>query len=154
MYTVLEVWRSNPNFGALDVINYFEKELEIGKNVEILKNEIHNTMRVRQELRVLRAKKLEAEELLKYEQIAIDGEVFMEFPPRKGSDTQREQLRMKLQKENPNFREAKEAFREAVAKVVEKEDELELIGTECKNARRMIELFKAYSAFIKDYKGL
>lgn len=154
MYTVLEVMRSNPDFGTLDLLNYFERELEISENVKVLKNEVAQATRVRQELRVLRAQRLDAEESLKYAMSAIEADVYMEYPPRQGSDAQRETLRLKLQKESNEYQDAKKTFRDAAAKVLEKEDEMEVIETECKNARRMIELFKSYSAFIKEMKGL
>lgn len=153
MYTVLEFYRANPGADALEAINYFEKELEIPKQIEILKNEVDEVLKVRRELRVLRGKKAEAEERVRLTMSDIEMEVYLEYPPRKGTDAQREQLRSKLQSESPSYQEAKEAFKEASVNVVDKEDELNAAESRGKNARRLIEVFKTYTSIIQELKG-
>lgn len=152
MYSVLEVIQRNPQYEALDLLHHFEKDLKVDHQVKILHAELNSTMETRNELRILRGKRMEVEERMRIAKSEVDMEVFMTYPPRQGSDAERTKLRLELEKTNEAFVEANAEHKELTRQILEKEDRLEDISIASRNARRVLELFNSYSAFILEYK--
>lgn len=153
MYQIVEYFKYNPQATALDAASYFEKELEIGTQVEILKEEVNALVNIRKQLRPLYAEKNEALEKTKYAISNIEGDVYMEYPPRKGSETEREILRNKLKKTSTEYIDANNDLKVVSGKIEALEDAFDEWERRAKAARRLTELMQAYLMFIKEFKS-
>lgn len=155
MYRILEFFELNPRANAIEAMRKFENELEVTEHVKVLKNEFQRASAIKKSLRVLYAQRRDVDEKMKYLMSDIEMEIFLEFPPRKGSDAQRENMRMKLKRENVNYMELEENFKGFTMQIDDLEDQYKDLEIEVKTARRMTELFKVYAEFITEYsKGM
>lgn len=150
MFTVLDYYRKNPTAKNIEVFSYFETEFEVPKNREILKNEVTELAALKQQLRPIYGKRLDVEERMRYALSDIEMDVFLEYPPRQGSDAQREALRNKLKKENGEYMALNKEYKELTLQINELDDAYKDIENTAKNARRQLETFTAYAAFITE----
>lgn len=148
MREIMEYVRQNRSADPVDIVAHFEDVMEIPKMVELLKTEADHTAQLKGSLRPEYGKRLEVEERIRMIMSGIEGEIFLEYPPRKGSEAQRETLRLKLQSENPEYLEHKKEFDAFTSRIQDIEDELKILDMKCKNARRITELFGNYMEFI------
>lgn len=151
MQKVLDYYRYNPNATPVEVMSYFEGEFEVAENTRRIKEEVAKNGELRAKLRPLYGQRLEVEEKMKYAISDMEMEVYLEYPPRQGSDAQREALRNKLKKENMEYTELNGQFRALNITIGEIEDELKDIEQGAKNARRMLELFGYYIQFLNEF---
>lgn len=148
MYKALEFFRQNPRANAIEAIQQFEEEFEVEKNTQTLKDEITRGTDLKRKLRPLYGKRFEVEEKMKYILSDIEMEVYLEYPPRKGTDAQREKMRNDLKRENADYMSLHKEFRDFTIQIEEIEDQYKDLELEVKKARRMLELFKGYLEFI------
>lgn len=150
MEPIMDYARQNPSASAQDIIKHFEDVMEIPRQVQILKTEVDETRRFKGQLRPTYAKRMEVEEKMKYAMSDIEVEIFMEYPPRKGSEAQREALRDKLKAKNPQYLELRAQYDAFTRDIQDLEDELKLLEMGSKAARRLTELFGQYMTFITE----
>lgn len=153
MWQIVEYFNYNPESSAKEAISYFEEQFEHSKQINALKVEADEVARIRSLLRPLFGEKADLNERIKYVVSDIEMEVYIQYPPRKGSDAERETLRNKLKKGNESFQSLNTQLKEVGRKIVELEDELDEVDRRAKNARRLTELLQAYILFINEYKG-
>lgn len=151
MDQVMDFVRQNPSASAVDVIKHFEDVMEIPKQIRILRTEADDVKEQKFKLRPTYAKRIEVEEKMKYIISDIEGQIFLEYPPRKGSDSQRESMRMKLQDANPEYLSLKKEYNSYSDDIMDIEDQIKYIEMASKSARRLTELFEKYLEFITAY---
>lgn len=150
MQPIIEYMQQNPSASTVEIIRHFEDVLEIPKQVYLLKNEVDETRRFKSQLRPLYAKRLDAEERMRYAVSDMEVEIFLEYPPRKGSEAQRETMRDNLKRESKDYNEYKGQFDEFTYEIKDIEDEIRYLEMGAKNARRLTELFAVYVDFVKE----
>jgi uncharacterized protein YhaN len=151
MYKILDYYRQHPNASAVEVVSYFEEEFDISTQVEIIKQEAVRAHQLRSQLRPLYGQRLEVDEKTKYVLSDIEMEVYLAYPPRQGSEAQREAKRNEMKRINVEFIELHADFRGIANKIDALEDDYKEIEHKAKNARRLTELFGQYVAFITEY---
>lgn len=151
MWQIHDFFLSNPKATAAQAVDHFSRELELGKQIDVLKNEVSDLMRLRDALKPLTDKKAALQETLQYINMEIDVVVATTYPPRQGSDKDRDTLRTKLRKENPEYMKADAEFKQVNLEIHELGYEIEDIERNAKNARRLMELFDTYARFLTEY---
>lgn len=150
MRKLIEYMKWNPEATSSELAGHFEKELDIPRQVELLLQEGTEYDRIRTKIRPIYAQRQEVEEKMKYMLSDMEMEVYLEYPPRKGSDTQREAMRNSLKQENEAFVQLQQEFRSKTSEITELEDGLKVLDMNAKNARRLTELFAEYMKFIAE----
>lgn len=151
MYKVVDYYRNNPNAKPMEAVSYFEEEFGISEQVRVLKIEAVEAHAIRKQLRPIFGERLVVEENMKYALSDMELEVYMEYPPRQGTDAQRESMRNRLKKENVEYRELQTQFRALTDRINDIEDDYKELESKAKNARRLTELFQEYVAFINTF---
>lgn len=151
MYKVLEFFRQNPRANAFDAIRQLEEEYEVERYTKLLKDEVKLASELKWKLRPLYGKRFEVEEKMKYILSDIEMEVYLEYPPRKGTDAQREKMRNDLKRANEDYMALQKEFRDFTLQIEEVEDEYKNLELEIKTARRLLELFRGYLEFITTF---
>lgn len=151
MYQIIEYARYNPNASPIEVVQHFENTMEIPKHLEALNREVEQVTELRKKVRPLYAKRMDVEELMKYALSDIEMEIMIEYPPRKGSDAQREAMRNQLKQEHADFKKLQAEFKQYTEEIQDVEDELKLVDMGAKAARRVTEMFGSYVAFITEF---
>lgn len=151
MYQIVEFFTHHPRATVMDAADYFAKELEISTQVAHLKKENPETLRLRASLRPLYGAKRDIDEEMKYIISDIEGEVMVKYPPRQGTENQRDQLRAQLKKSNAQYQHLETTLRQTLEDIYQLEQELEEIERNAKNARRITELYTVYMTFINEF---
>ncbi len=150
-FSIADFFIKNPNANKQDVFIHFAKELEVDKNVQFLKNEVSFTHSLNSELRPLVLKRKEIEEKMKEVMQMIEVDVAIAYPPRQGTDKERDSLRSRLKKENEVYQDYDKQYRVLQENIFNLELQLDEILTQCKNARRMTEMFDRILEYISKF---
>lgn len=145
-YDIMALVVRNRDYDAL--IREVNASLEMPKHLQAVAEEATRTLAVRDKLYPLLSEQVDARLNLQMAEGQIEGEIFLEFPPRKGSAEQREALRLKLRKESESYLEAKQELDRIAEEINRVNDEINAIEQAAKNGRRMIEMFKTYVEII------
>lgn len=151
MYPVMEFFAHNPRATAAEALTYFHQELSISEQVAYVKAENAETVRLKGLIHPLYAEKSDINETIKYVLMDIDTAVATKFPPRQGSEKDRERERIKLMGESPQYKQLETQLREKIEEIYQLEQELEAVDRNAKNGRRLIDLYTAYVTFINDF---
>lgn len=151
MYQIIEFFANQPNATALDAVSYFEEQFEISNQLKYLTAEAPETLRLKGLVKPLHRERSDLQEKIKYVMSDIESAIYIEYPPRKGTDAEREQMRQKLKKENANFQDLNQKLLAVGDKINDIDDEIDSVDRAAKNARRMTELLQAYILFINSY---
>jgi uncharacterized protein with von Willebrand factor type A (vWA) domain len=150
-FTISDFLLRQPNANPQDTLKYFVGELEIEKHLEIISQEVGRTVALQQKLRPFILKKKELDEKMKEVMQVIELEVATTYPPRQGSDKEREALRSKLKKENSNYQVLDGEYREVTEKIFEIELDLDQVQLQGKNSRRITEIFESIISFLSHH---
>ena len=151
MYKIIEYFQNNPDATPMEAVSYFEGEFDIPSQVQALRDEAHDIMSIRAQLKPLYWRKSEINEQLKFAISDIEMNVYIQYPPRKGSDAERETLRNKLKGESETYQKLEKELKELGRKITDLEYEMDIVERKSKNARRLTELMQAYTVFISEY---
>lgn len=151
MYRILEFFQANPRANVTEAVKRFEEEFQVKHYTKVLNDELKSVQAIKNQVRPLYGERRDVDEKMRFILSEIEGEVFMEFPPRKGSEAQRETMRNRLMKENVDYMALKADYRGLTERIDECEDKLKDIEMEAKTARRMLEVFQSYLGFITTY---
>lgn len=150
MQPIFEFLQTSPTASPTEIVRHFENVLEIPRHVEAINREVELTRKLKREVRPLYAKRMEVQESISMIMSDIEMEIMIEYPPRKGSDAQREAMRRKLQSENPNYVEFKKQYDGFTNDIQDVEEELKYVEMNSKNGRRVTELFQTYVEFVQE----
>lgn len=153
MWKVVEFFDNNPDASIIEAAKHFEQDLEIKKHVEAVSKEGDIVANARMQYRPLYAKKKDLEEQLALLLSDVDSEVFITYPPRKGSKEERDALRNKLTKEHAEYQQLTKEVKDVNIQLEELNDEIDQADRRAKNGRRIIELFNGYMEMIMAFKN-
>lgn len=151
MYRILEFFQANPRANVTEAVKRFEEEFQVKHYTKVLNDELKSVQAIKNQARPLYAERRDVDEQMRFILSEIEGEIFMEYPPRKGSEAQRDTMRNRLMKENVDYMELKARYRGLTERIDECEDKLKDIEMETKTARRMLDVFQSYLGFITTY---
>lgn len=151
MWQVHEYFLTHPKSSAAEALDYFSVQVELDKQVHILKQEVSDMSAIRQQMKPLLERKADLDEQLRYIIIEIDTEVAVTYPPRQGSDKDRDLLRQKLKKEHAHYGTLDKEFKDVSLSLSDLQYRLDEIDRNAKNARRLTELFDSFARFLTEY---
>lgn len=147
-YQIIEYMDNNPQATPRDVIGYFSTTMEIDEQIKNLKDEVEQVLVIREILRPLYGKKMNADSELALLDSEFEMEVMIQYPPRKGSDSDRKALKAKLQTEHANYQKIKADLDTIKEEISMNESRMSDVQQKAKNARRLLETFNHYMAFV------
>jgi hypothetical protein len=155
MWKVVDFFDKNPNASIIEAASFFEEELEIKKQTTALKDESRIIANARMQIRPLYAKKKDIEEQMMFIiSTNIDVEVFVKYPPRKGSKEERDKYRDELKQANVEYQELTKQLKDVNIQLEELNDEMSNAERDAKNARRLTEIFNGYMQLIMAYRNV
>lgn len=152
-WQVIEYLDNNPNSTPAEVIGYFANELGADEQIKHLKTEIEKVQEIREVLRPLYGKKMNAESNIALFDSNFDMEVMMKYPPRQGSEKERKQYKQELQAGDEDYTALKNLLDSTKEEIEKHELEMSDVQQKAKNARRILETFNSYMQFILNYSN-
>jgi septal ring factor EnvC (AmiA/AmiB activator) len=140
----------HPDANKGETLSFFYRELDMDKQLRIIEKETNQFIGLQKEIRPHVLRKRELEEQIKEVAQAIEMEVAVAYPPRQGTDRDREALRSKLKKENTEYQRLDKQVRDVNETLFSLELELSEVQSQAKNARRMIEVFNSIMQYLGD----
>ncbi|MGG4438222.1 hypothetical protein AAXE64_27105 [Priestia megaterium] len=147
-WKVIEYMDMNPQATPKDVLAHFAEVLEVDDNIIHVNKEVDKVLEVRDQLRPLYAKKMDAEQHLALLNGDFDAKVMIKFPPRQGSEKDRKAYKQELQKESEVFNDLSDKLNRLKDEVEVLEADMEDIQQRAKNGRRVLETFNGYMMFL------
>jgi hypothetical protein len=147
-WQVIEYMDNNPQATPKDVIGYFAETLEVDDQLNFLKVEVNKVLEIREMLRPLYGKKMNAESNLALLDSDFEMEVMMKYPPRQGTDKDRKAYKLKLQSEHAEYQKIKAELDQCKDELSVLEEKMSDVQQSAKNARRILETFNHYMAFV------
>ena len=135
-----------------EIFSFLTKELDVDHHLQIVKKEVDESFKAQTELRPLINEKKGIEEKLRDLSWEMEVEVAAKYPPRQGSDKDREMLRAKLKKDNAQYQALDKQFRDLSEEIFNSELNLDDIRSRAKNARKILETFDSILNYISQIK--
>lgn len=133
------------------LVQQVQDMLEVGANITTAKEEVPKLRELQSQLGPLYGQVLDLSERRSYLDSDIEMEVMLEYPPRKGSEAQREALRAKLRGENEEYLELQNQIQAKKQEIEDIKFDMTMVEQDAKNARRVIELATSYISTIGNY---
>lgn len=134
-----------------DVVKDIERSLEIDTALNLVNTYRDRAEGLRSERIPLFSQSMEIRERIAQIEGDIEMEVMLEYPPRKGSEKQRDLLREKLRFESEEYQRYSTELNEVKEQIAEIEFQERLLDEDVKHARRKIELHAAYLQLVATY---
>jgi hypothetical protein len=147
-WQVIDYMDNNPQATPKDVIGYFAEMLEVNEQIENLKDETKKVLIIREVLRPLYGKKMNAESDLALLDSDFEMEVMIKYPPRQGTDKDRKAYKSLLQSRHNDYQKVKDILEQCKEEISLHESEMADVQQKAKNARRLLETFNHYMAFV------
>lgn len=152
LYQIVEYFNFNPRATAMEAIGHMEKELDIGTQVQYIKDEVKTVTRLRLDIRPLQGQRRDIEEKMKYVISDLGVAVMLKYPPRQGTKEDRDKELEILKEASSDYRLLLGQLQQVTEQIAELETELYTMDQNAKNARRLVELFEAYVKFVTQFK--
>lgn len=146
-WQVIQYMDDNPQATVKDIIEHFAIELEVDTQLECLKREVDDTIRIREQLRPLYGKKAESDNQLALIDSELDMQVMIKYPPRQGTDKDRKAYKKELQSNHPDYTSIAHQVDTYKEELQQFENQMSDVQQRAKNARRIMETFNHYVSF-------
>lgn len=130
------------------VLRELETNMQVDSLVHAIRNEVPRLREIAQQLRPLLGERHSLNEKIIVINLGIDMDVALEYPPRKGTDAQRQMMKNELQQKSEAYKEAQAQIRILSEQIDALTYEKNLIEQEAKNARRLLETHEQYVEYI------
>jgi predicted nucleic acid-binding Zn-ribbon protein len=138
----------NKNASKQEIFSHFFNELDMQNQLLYIKTEVEKTKELSEKIRPVMLRKKDLEEKLKEISQEMEIEVASAYPPRQGSEREREILRSKLKKESQTYQNLDAEYRAVSELIFNLEIELQEVQTKAKNARRISETFETILNYV------
>lgn len=147
-WQVIQYMDDNPQMDAKDVIAHYAGELEVDAQIDCIKNEVESVLLLREQLRPLYGKKMEASSQMAVLNSEFDMDVMQKYPKKQGSPADRKNYKTELQNNSSQYQHHLKIVDEVKDTIEQLEEELYAVQEKAKNARRLLEAFNHYVSFI------
>lgn len=147
-WQVMEYMDNNPQASTLEVMAHFAEELEVDQQLHYLKKEVQTVLTIREQLRPLYGKKMNAESNLALLDSDLEMMVMVKYPPRQGSDKERKTYKKELQQNHSEYQELFASLQHVKEEIEGLEYQMEDCQQQAKNARRIVEVFCEYMKYL------
>lgn len=152
-WQVIQYLDENPQAPTKEVIGYFANTLEIDTQIESVKKEVDNVLLLREQLRPLYGKKIEAERNITFLNSDFEADVMYKYPKGKGSQKDRKDYKTQLQAENKDYQKNVQEIENLKDKIEDLEEQMFEVQERAKNGRKLLDTFNECVSFILQYKA-
>ena len=152
-WQVIQYLDENPQAPTKEIISYLAKTLEIDDQIESVKKEVANVRLLREQLRPLYGKKMEAERKLTILNSDFEADVMYKYPKGKGSQKDRKDYKNQLQTDSEDYQENLREIEDLKDEIEDLEDQMFEVQERAKNGRKLLTTFNEGVSFILQYKS-
>jgi len=152
-WQVIQYMDENPQAPTKDIITHFAESLEIDTQIDSVKKEVDNVLLLREQLRPLYGKKMEAERAITLLNSDFEADVMIKYPKGKGSQKDRKDHKAQLQADSEDYQENLQEIEKLKDQIEDLEDQMFEVQERAKNGRKLLSTFNECVAFILQYKS-
>lgn len=134
-----------------EIQNAVAESLGLKDAVKDVRNEVDSIAENREKIIPLLRERMGLTEEMSYLASDFEMEVQIQYPPRKGSEAQRDTLRKKLRLESEEYQKLEGELKEVESKIDDLQFEKHQIEQRAKNSRRLLELHGDYLKLIASF---
>ncbi|PGQ88183.1 hypothetical protein [Priestia megaterium] len=153
-WQVTEYMDENPQASIKDIVTHLAITLDIDKQIDSVKNEVERVVLLRDQLRPLYGKKMEAERKIVILNSDFEMDVMIKYPKGKGSQQERKEYKAQLQSDSEDYQEQLLIIEKTKDQIELLEDEKYEVEQRAKNGRSLTNLFKEALSFIRECQEL
>ena len=151
-WQVQQYLEENPGIPPIKAVEHFAKEMQVIQQVNYLLEEVDKVLSIRKRLRPLYGQKSDIEGTMSILNSKFDMRIAVEFPTgKKGNAAQRKSRKIEMQESSESYQDSLKELQDIKEQIEVLEEEIYEIESRAKNARKIVDTFNTYAAFIHQY---